>query len=158
MIALSKLLRRTKHILLSCIRIVEWSNLIHWLIVNNLAGLFASLFTYQRGNKSNLQIKLANIVVFLASKSKWDWNSRINSNNSDGQFVRQNCIQICRFLICSPTLENGKDAVVVSWSESKKDNPQAGLNISILLYPQSSKPTKSCRTNTTFPWKQGKVQ
>lgn len=54
------------------------------------------------------------------------------------------------------TVKEGTDAAIVSRSESGEDNPQAGPNISILPRPQSSKPTKSRRANTTSPRKRGK--
>ncbi len=61
------------------------------------------------------------------------------------------------FLNYSPTIKEGADTEGVSWIASGKDNPWAGLNISILLCLQSSKHTKRCRANTTSPWKWKKL-
>ncbi len=54
------------------------------------------------------------------------------------------------------TVEEGTDTVIVLKSESGKNNPQAGPNISILPCLESSKPTKRRRANTTSPRKRGK--
>lgn len=53
-------------------------------------------------------------------------------------------------------VEEDIDATIVSRSKSGEDNPQIGLNISILSCSQLSKVTKHCQANTTSLWKQGK--
>ena len=98
----------------------------------------------------NSQTGLADKIDAPAIKSGWGRNARINSNNSADGFIKRKCKQIGRFLIRSPTVEEVKDAKVVLWSEIGEDDLQTGLNISILLRLQSSKPTKRYRANIIF--------
>ena len=59
-----------------------------------------------------------------------------------------------RFEISLLTVEEDTDATVVLWSENGKDDPQVGLNISILPRPQSSTLTKQRGANRTSSQKQ----
>lgn len=121
--------------------------------INILTSLFAGRLTSQVRKPADLQTFLADREDVLASKSEWGRNSRINFQDLVGQFVRWNSKPIDRFLIHLQTVKEGTHVAIILKSENGEDNFQAGPNIAILSLPQSSKPTKCRRVNTTSPQK-----